>query len=156
MSVGAPGGKQSCQHCQSQRTADHPKFFANQREPGERDAVVTHKPTGSGSEFTSVDLGWVQMQPGNHTVSVVLPPGTSLESVQVSPPCLSPIEPENGWRASALTSDEDVARTMLQALELESELAPADEPIEIRAGKFDRLAPDVAACALRLLREHTH
>lgn len=117
-------------------------FKVEIRKDGQLDAVETFHPTGSGGEYTTVDLGWVRMEPGNHTLSVLLPPGTSLESILISPPCLSPIEPLGGWRAAALTTNEDLARTMLQALDLESELPPADEPIELRAGLFDRLAPD--------------
>lgn len=117
-------------------------FQVEIRRDGQVDAVGTFRPTGSGADYVSVDLGWIKLEPGNHTISVGLPPGTSLESIQVSPPCLSPIEPLGGWRGPALTTDEDLAITMLQALELEHELPPADEPIELRAGKFDILAPD--------------
>jgi len=117
-------------------------FKVEIRKDGQVDAAVVYQPTGSGAEFVSVDLGWIKLYPGNHTISVALPPNSSLESLHISPPCLGPIEPEGGWRAPALTSDKDLARTMLQALELESELPPADEPIELRAGKFDILAPD--------------
>ncbi|MEO8359479.1 MAG: SdrD B-like domain-containing protein [Vicinamibacteria bacterium] len=119
-------------------------FQVEIRKDGQLDAVETHHPTGSGNEYANVDLGWIRMESGNHTISVVLPPGTSLESIQVSPPCLSPIEPLNGWRASALTTDQDLARTLLQALELEQELPPADEPIELRASRFETLAPKSA------------
>jgi hypothetical protein len=131
------------------RGAPDRPFQVEIRKDGQLDAVETHRPTGGGNEYSDVDLGWIRMEPGNHTLSVVLPPGTSLESIQVSPPCLHPIEPENGWRAPALTTDEDLARTLLQALDLESELPPAEEPIEIRAGKFDRLAPDSAVSLAR-------
>ncbi|MEO6401743.1 MAG: hypothetical protein ABIP62_06985, partial [Vicinamibacteria bacterium] len=119
-------------------------FQVEIRRDGQIDAVEIHRPTGSGNQYANVDLGWIRMEAGNHTVSVVLPPGTSLESIQVSPPCLSPIEPLNGWRASALTTDEDLARTLLQALELEQELPPADDPIELRASRFETLAPESA------------
>jgi len=117
-------------------------FTVEIRKDGQMNAVETFRPTGSGNEYTTVDLGWVRLDPGNHTLSVQLPPGTSLDSIHISPPCLSAIEPLGGWRSAALTTNEDLARTMLQALELESELPPADEPIEIRAGRFDRLAPE--------------
>lgn len=124
------------------RGAPDKPFQVEIRKDGQTDAVGTFKPTGSGTEYVSVDLGWIKMDPGNHTLSVILPPGTSLESIQISPPCLSPIEPIGGWRAPALTTDQDLAVTMLQALELESELPPADDPIEVRAGGFDILAPE--------------
>jgi len=116
-------------------------FQVEIRKDGQTDAVGTFRPTGSGDEYVSVDLGWIKMDPGNHTLSVILPPGASLESIHISPPCLSPAEPRGGWRAAALTTEEDLAVTMLQALEMESELPPADDPIEVRAGGFDILAP---------------
>lgn len=117
-------------------------FQVEIRKDGEADAVGTFRPTGGGADPVSADLGWIKMEPGNHTISVMLPPDSSLESLYISPPCLSPIEPAGGWRATALTTDEDLAVTMLQALELESELPPADDPIEARAGGFDILAPE--------------
>ena len=126
------------------RGAPDRPFQVEIRKDGQVDAVATHQPTGSGPDYVSVDLGWIRMDPGNHTISVVLPPGASLESVQISPPCVNLIEPENGWRAPALTTDEDLSRTLLQALEMESELPPADEPIEFRAGEFETLAPNPA------------
>jgi hypothetical protein len=124
------------------RGAPDKPFQVQVRKDGQVDAVGTFRPTGSGAEYVSVDLGWIKLQPGNHTLSVILPSDTSLESIQVSPPCLRPIEPLGGWRAPALTTDQDLAVTMLQALEMEHELPPADEPIEVRAGRFDILAPD--------------
>jgi hypothetical protein len=126
------------------RGAPDQPFTVEIRRDGQLDSVHSFKPTGSGVEFTTVDLGWVRLNTGNHTLSVVLPPGTALDSIQISPPCLSPIEPQDGWRGPALTTDEDLARTLLQALDLESELAPADEPIFLRAGAFEVLAPDSA------------
>lgn len=124
------------------RGAPDKPFQVEIRKDGQTDAVGIFRPTGSGEEYVSVDLGWIRLQPGNHTISVSLPPDSSLESIQVSPPCLGSIEPDGGWRGPALTTDEDLAKTMLQALEMEYELPPADEPIEVRAGKFDILAPD--------------
>lgn len=126
-------------------------FKVEIRKDGQIDSVITQNPTGSGDTYTPVDLGWVHMEPGNHTVSVALPPGTSLESIHVSPPCLNPIEPELGWRAPALTTDEDLARTLVQALEVEHELPPADEPIELRAASFDQLSPEVTLKASQSL-----
>lgn len=121
-------------------------FKVEIRRDGEVDAVETHHPIGSGADqYASVDLGWIPLQTGNHTISVFLPPATSLESIQISPPCVSPIEPENGWRGPALTTADDLALTMLQALDLEHELPPADQPIDLRAGDFDVIGPDSVA-----------
>jgi hypothetical protein len=124
------------------RGAPDKPFKVEIRKDGQTDAAATFNPQGSGAEAVSVDLGWVKMEPGNHTLSVILPAGSALESIQVSPPCLNPIEPKGGWRAPALTTEEDLAVTMLKALDLERELPPAGEPIELRAGEFDILAPE--------------
>lgn len=117
-------------------------FKVEIRRDGAVDAVEIHHPTGSGADqYASVDLGWIPLQTGNHTISVFLPPATSLESIQISPPCVSPIEPENGWRGAALTTADDLALTLLQALDMEYELPPADQPIELRAGDFEVIGP---------------
>jgi hypothetical protein len=63
---------------------------------------------------------------------VLLPEGGVLEYVELAPPCLHPIEPRGGWKASAIATTEDVAVSVLQALDLESELPPAAPPIELR------------------------
>lgn len=120
-------------------------FRVEIRKNGGADAIRTFKPTGNGDEISTVDLGWVTMEPGDHTLSVALPPGTSLEYVQVAPPCLTPIEPENGWRAAAITTGEDLALTMIQAMDWQNELAPGAEPIEIRAEKFQNLSATIKA-----------
>jgi hypothetical protein len=60
-----------------------------------------------------------------------------LERVEVAPPCVSPVEPVGGWHATATTTAEDVAVTALRALDLESELPPADTPIEVPASAFE-------------------
>lgn len=126
------------------RGAPDRAFKVEIRKDGLIDSIQTFRPTGSGPAYTSVDLGWVRLDSGTYTISVALPPGTSLESIQVSPPCLADIEPENGWRAAALTTAADLARTMLQAIEKEGELPPAEEPTVVRAGEFERLAPYAA------------
>ena len=120
-------------------------FTVEIRRDGNVDSEQTSKLTGSGNELATVDLGWLRLRPGAHTISVALPPGTALESIHISPPCIAPIEPEGGWRAPALTTEQDLARTMLQALMLENELPPADEPISLRADAFEVLAPESLA-----------
>jgi hypothetical protein len=90
--------------------------------------------------------GWVQagtahLDPGAYTASVLLPRGAVLEYVEVSPPCVSAIEPLSGWRPTAVTSTEDVAVTVVKALDLEPELPPAAPPIELAGSDFRVEAP---------------
>ena len=42
---------------------------------------------------------------------------TRLDYIEFAPPCLSPIEPYGGWQATALALNEDVAVTVIQALD---------------------------------------
>jgi hypothetical protein len=79
-----------------------------------------------------VDAGSLHLDPGAYEATVLLPEGSQLEFVELAPPCLHPIEPRGGWKTTAVASTEDVAVTVLQALDLESELPPAAPPLEYR------------------------
>jgi hypothetical protein len=86
-------------------------------------------------------VSWVNgsaahLDPGAYSAAVMLPPGSTLEYVEIAPPCVSPIEPAGGWRPETITSVDDVATTALRAMDLESELPPADTPIEISGAEF--------------------
>jgi hypothetical protein len=83
-----------------------------------------------------VDAGATHLDPGAYTASVLLPRGTALEHVEVAPPCVMPIEPFGGWKATAVLTSEDAAVTMVQALDKQSELPPADTPIGVEADQF--------------------
>lgn len=80
--------------------------------------------------------GAAHLDPGAYTATVLLPQGSSLEYVEVAPPCLNPIEPIGGWKPAAVTTVDDVAVTVLKALDLENELPPADSPLERTGGDF--------------------
>lgn len=87
------------------------------------------------------EAGWVEagvahLGAGAWTASVSMPAGTVLDSIEVAPPCLNPIEPLGGWRAPTVTDTADLAVTVLQALDLEWELPPSDAPLEIPARAF--------------------
>jgi hypothetical protein len=89
--------------------------------------------------------GTAHLDPGTYTASLLLPAGTSLEYVEVAPPCVNAVEPMGGWRPAAITTGEDVAVTALKALDLEDALAPADTPIERSAADFEREDGTLAA-----------
>ena len=55
--------------------------------------AFTMTPTAA---MTWVDAGASHLDPGAYTASVLLPRGTTLEHVEVAPPCLMPIEPPGG------------------------------------------------------------
>ena len=86
--------------------------------------------------MTWMDAGATHLDPGAYTASVLLPRGTTLEHVEVAPPCVMPIEPPGGWKAPAVLLSEHAAVTMVQALDKESELPPSDAPIELEASQF--------------------
>lgn len=86
--------------------------------------------------MTWIDAGATHLDPGAYTASVLLPRGTTLEHVEVAPPCVMPIEPPGGWKAPAVLLSEHAAVTMVQALDKQSELPPSDAPIELDASQF--------------------
>ncbi|MBN2371572.1 MAG: hypothetical protein JXO72_13910 [Vicinamibacteria bacterium] len=73
---------------------------------------------------------------GAYDLSILLPAVTTLERVEVAPPCLNPIEPPGGWQAFFITQTGDAATTALQSLDWESELPPADTPAELTGADF--------------------
>lgn len=110
---------------------------------------------GAAATFTLVPsalTGWVEagpahLDPGAYTASILLPAGTSLDDVEVAPPCTEAIEPLGGWRSRTVTQADDVAVTVVKALDLESELPPAASPIEVTASGM-RTTGGVAAVAM--------
>ena len=86
--------------------------------------------------MTWMDAGATHLDPGAYTASILLPRGTTLEHVEVAPPCVMPIEPPGGWKAPAVLLSEHAAVTMVQALDKQSELPPSDAPLELEASQF--------------------
>jgi hypothetical protein len=103
--------------------------------PGETTPVKTFAVTPS-SIVGWVDAGVTHLDSGPYMASVLLPAGAALEQVEVAPPCVAPIEPIGGWRGTAPLLTDDVAVTGVKALDKESELPPADLPIEVSAEGF--------------------
>jgi hypothetical protein len=81
-----------------------------------------------------VDAGTIHLDPGAYDAAVLLPEGGSLDFIELAPPCLEPIEPVGGWKAGAITTVDDVAVTLLQALDRESELPPSGSAIQLDGG----------------------
>lgn len=107
------------------------------------------QPTQSYTVRLPTASGWVEagvghLDPGGWTARLELPVGAALEMIEVAPPCLSPIEPLGGWVTAALTSNVDLAVTLLRASDLESELPGVEDPLEIPAGRFRSLEASVS------------
>jgi len=94
------------------------------------DELVRSFVVPAGEVMGWVDAGVAHLDPGAYDASVLLPEGATLEHVELAPPCLRPIEPRGGWRPTAVTTTEDAAVTVLQALDMEHELPPAAPPLE--------------------------
>jgi hypothetical protein len=97
-----------------------------------------------------VDAGAVRLTPGAYTASVMLPQGTELQWIELAPPCVNPIEPRGGWKAAAVARTDDVALTVLRALDQENELPPAAPPIELLGSDFQLEAPSYTAIPVGL------
>jgi hypothetical protein len=97
-----------------------------------------------------VDAGAVRLTPGAYTAMILLPQGTELSWVELAPPCVNAIEPRGGWKAAAVARTDDVALTVLRALDLESELPPAAPPIELLGSDFKPEEPTSTAIPVGL------
>jgi hypothetical protein len=81
--------------------------------------------------------GTAHLDPGAYTASVLLPAGCGLERLEVAPSCVASVEPVGGWLPTAVTTVEDVAVTAVRAMDLESELPPAEPPLELSGSAFE-------------------
>jgi hypothetical protein len=90
-----------------------------------------------------LDAGVTHLDPGAYTASLLLPPGTSVEHVEVAPPCVNAVEPRGGWRPTAIVERSDLAVTALQAVDGESELPPAASPVDVPASAFQSEDPQL-------------
>src|SRR5262245_60595111 len=119
-------------------------FTAEIRPYGKREAAATFDVAAPGAPAW-LEAGATHLDPGAYTASLVLPPGTRVDHVEVAPPCVNAVEPRGGWRPTAIVDRNDLAVTVLQAVDGESELPPADSPIDVRAGAFQSEDPQVLA-----------
>lgn len=97
-------------------------------------------------------LGWleggrVHLDSGAYLASVLLPSGTAMDRFEVVPPCVTSIEPLQGWQTPSIASTTDVAVTTLKALDKESELAPAGAPIDLPGTVIQRYLPALTNAA---------
>jgi hypothetical protein len=97
-----------------------------------------------------VDAGPVNLTPGAYQASVLLPQGAELEWIELAPPCVNPIEPRGGWKATAVSRTDEVALTVLQALDLEHELPPQAPPLELLGSDFQLEEPTLTTLSVAL------
>jgi hypothetical protein len=117
-------------------------FTAEIRPYGKSEAAATFEVAAAPAPGW-LEAGVTHLDPGAYTASLLLPPGTRVEHVEVAPPCVNAVEPRGGWRSTAIVDRSDLAVTALQSVDGESELPPADSPIEVSAGAFQSENPKV-------------
>jgi hypothetical protein len=117
-------------------------FTAEIRPYGKSEAAATFEVAAAPAPGW-VDAGATHLDPGAYTASLLLPPGASIEHVEVAPPCVNAVEPRGGWRPTAIVDRTDLAVTALQAVDGESELPPAAFPVDVQAGAFQSEDPQV-------------
>jgi hypothetical protein len=93
------------------------------------------------AESAWVFAGSTHLDPGAYAAQFLLPPGCTLSQVEIAPPCVNSIEPPGGWMPEAVTTIQDLAVTVLKAVEIEYELPPASTPIEVTGDQFLVEAP---------------
>jgi hypothetical protein len=84
-----------------------------------------------------VEAGSTYLTPGSYSAKVLLPPGSQLDKLEVSPPCVNAIEPPGGWQPDAVAKTSDAAVTMLKTMDAEDKLPPSDLPIEVTGESFE-------------------
>ncbi len=91
------------------------------------------------NDFRWVDLDRVSLDPGDHTLSLLLNEGTRTQTIGVTPPCLISIEPNTGWQPLVPLTFSDLAVTVAQALDLEIGLPELGQETTIKGEEFTRL-----------------
>jgi hypothetical protein len=89
-------------------------------------------------EFRWVDLNRVSLDPGEHTVSLLLSEGARVQGLSMVPPCLRSIEPWDGWRPLEPLTFGALAVTVARALNLEYELPKLGPEIKLRGEEFEK------------------
>ena len=83
-----------------------------------------------------VDVDRVPLNPGEHPMSLMLLDGARAESLGVTPPCMTPVQPSGGWRPLDPLTFHEMAVTLAKALDLERNLPELGDPISILGEEF--------------------
>ncbi len=87
-------------------------------------------------DFRWVDLSKITLNPGKHSLSLLFSEGTRAQSIGVTPPCLTPVEPLGGWDPLAALTYGDLAVTVAKALDLEHDLPAIGPEITLKGEDF--------------------
>jgi hypothetical protein len=85
-----------------------------------------------------LDLNRVRLSAGITKLSLILPRGSRVEAIGVTPPCILPIEPAEGWQPLEPLRFEEMAVTLAKALDIEQNLPALGEPMTVRGEEFVR------------------
>lgn len=88
---------------------------------------------GGDQQFSRIEVGEVSLPAGFQEVIVTLPPGGSLDYLELIAPNLPAIAPGGGWQPEAPLTWEVLAVTAVQALHLEKGLPLTDRALIIEA-----------------------
>jgi len=85
-----------------------------------------------------VDLNRLPLNPGPHSMSLILLDGARAEALGVTPPCMLPVEPAGGWVPLEPLNFGQMAVTLAKALDLEKNLPELGDVVTIRGEEFRR------------------
>lgn len=88
---------------------------------------------GAPESFARVEAGEYALTAGPQEIVVTLPPGGALDYIELTAPNLPAIAPAGGWQPDAPLTWQELALTLVQALDLPKELPPQDPVLTIEA-----------------------
>jgi hypothetical protein len=88
---------------------------------------------GGDQQFSRVEVGEVPLTAGPQEIIVTLPPGGSLDYLELIAPNLPSIVPDGGWQPEAPLTWDALAITAVQALHLEKSLPLTNRVLSIEA-----------------------
>lgn len=86
-----------------------------------------------GDQFTTVDVGFVELQAGQNEARMLLRPNGSIDYFELEAAPFGPISPEGGWNFDQELTAADAARTTIQALNLQHNLPSGSQIIKLEA-----------------------
>ncbi len=86
-----------------------------------------------GDQFTTVDVGYVELKAGPQEARVLLRPNGSIDYFELEAEPVGPIAPADGWEFDRELSAGVAARTTVQALNLQQFLPPGSQMIRLEA-----------------------
>ncbi|GAB4556626.1 MAG: hypothetical protein Tsb0017_10700 [Geothermobacteraceae bacterium] len=105
--------------------------------PGHRFMVGgTELTADGGNQFTTVNVGQVDLVAGPNVIEIGLPANGAVDFVELQAPPYPAIEPVGGWRLDEPLTRADLAATAIRTLQLHTVLPPTGEPATLEAEKI--------------------